>query len=221
MLRVEIDCDGVLLNIIKTVYQSDNYGKKLTRLGASFEEPKFWNFQDVPKEVREVIFAAFEDPEIQGNTELYAYTRDFLTDLIRGISSDVKVVLHTVSPEICVEARKLCLKRLLLSLDRSVANRIDVQVDEGVKVMLHNSAVLIEDSPKNVLNSNAAYKILIDHPYNQDSSYPELQSINYYRAVCIDDVLNYIFASLDKCRANKLKNLDLTSELLYTIGSSL
>ena len=155
---IELDCDGVM---------ADTYGKMHSRLSAimpNFSENDIRDYSMVElsqtnPEAYKAIHAAFRDANYMRSLDPYDGLADGI-DLLLRLNASVCVHTLIVGDHNVVRARKEW-------LDEHVPHGVSYQIDHKIKKMFSGSHILIEDSPENIEKSDATYKILIKHPYNE------------------------------------------------------
>jgi hypothetical protein len=182
---IEIDCDGVLTDLVNSSIRAYN----LKSMPKPYH-PADYGMHDAGSD-RPLLFAAFSDPEVIEQCSFYPNAVKFLSKLSESLNNNIyRVDVRTLlANEECKQARekvfadvfKQISKNDLFSCTVVVGNHADAK-DAKEDIFIY-----VEDYVDNLVKSNAKYKILIDHTYNQEADNPKLKTIDYIRVHSLDE----------------------------------
>lgn len=189
--RIEVDIDGVLMDIINTARELGGF----TQLPSPYL-PKDYAMTDAG-ELRKPLLACATTPEIVSKCQLLEEAYDFLKGLYDKLDHsrytvDIRGLMFS---EDCATARRPNIFPILRDIDKDgeffsltfcIGNDIDA------KQITDSAYVYVEDYSLNLARSSATYKVLRDRSYNQEYNNPELEALDYHRVFSLADCLNYI-----------------------------
>lgn len=170
-IKIEIDVDGVLADLLNNA----ELKKMLSDVYPDYtedciEEYDFANIKRSNPIAAQIIRDSFSNASYMRTVPVY----DGVTEGFNRLAqlSNLDICIHTLvfGGYDVIKARKDWLEELEHSAN------VRYQIDHTKKIMFNDSHIVIEDSPGNLDNSNAAIKILIAHGYNKKyaEEHPEI-----------------------------------------------
>lgn len=162
MLKIEIDVDGVLANLVDNPVILNRVRAVYPEYtAASVTKYDFSDLKERNEDAYNIIFASFKDVDYMSNLPLFD---GVIEGLQRLHCLPVNMHVHTLIKGSMdnVRGREMWLEKLTNHVP------FDYTVDYMQKQMFPDTDILIEDCPANIEASNAKLKILILHPYNKD-----------------------------------------------------
>lgn len=162
MLKVEIDVDGVLANLVDNPIILERVRSVYPEYSsACVTKYDFSDLKEQNEEAYNIIFASFKDVGYMSSLPLFD---GVIEGLQRLHNLPVAMHVHTLIKGSMDNVRGR--ERWLDNLANQVS--FEYTVDYMKKQMFSDTDILIEDCPANIEASNAKFKILILHPYNRD-----------------------------------------------------
>ena len=170
-IKIEIDVDGVLADLLNNKelknMLSDVYPDYTEEC---IEEYDFANIKRNNPIAAQIIRDSFSNASYMRKVPVYSGVTEGFNRLAQ--ISNLDICIHTLvfGGYDVIKARKDWLEELEHSAN------VRYQIDHTKKIMFNDSHIVIEDSPGNLDNSNAAIKILIAHGYNKKyaEEHPEI-----------------------------------------------
>lgn len=168
-LVIEVDVDGVLLDLWGTFFTSDviglNYADRARAMNFKYTDIKTYTMKELPMNKRELAFEAFADEKFMSSLFVYKETQSALRQLYNLCLAGVveKVIVNTLVVNANVgRARYIRLLNMF-----SDWNKKYYTIQTCVREKIYNVVdIRIEDNPLCFDTVNAKYNFLIDQPYN-------------------------------------------------------
>lgn len=190
-LRIEVDIDGVLMDIINTAREVGGF----TQLPSPYL-PKDYAMTDAG-EWRKPLLACATQPETVAKCPLLKEAYEFLKGLYAKLDHskyvvDIRGLMYS---EECVKVRTEIFRSILNEIDSSgefFTLSFCVGANTDAKQITDSAYVYVEDYSANLARSNATHKVLRDRSYNQEYNNTELQTLKYHRVFNLAECLDYI-----------------------------
>lgn len=169
---IDLDCDGVLLDIIR-----DTFTKIREEKESDFDFYEYldtWEMSKLQNErpdLYEYVKSLWDDPEFIGNINFIPHAPALIKTLIQ---QGHQLVIHTHVPgkEETREARRQFFnevwKEVVTDNDLRGQPLPKLQIDHTPEKQTLHADVCIEDNYMNLKKSDAKVKVLIQYPYNKD-----------------------------------------------------
>ncbi len=174
-LKIALDCDDVLVPCIELAMQIQNKKLKFNP-PMTLDEIKCWS----PAGVRsDCILDCFSQPSFFKKQKPYDGAQDF----VRKLCEKAEVYIMTAVP-VCA-----------MGIRAEMINKYFPEISDDHIILtkskdLVNIDVLLDDAPHNILNSSAAFPVVMKRPWNNNLS--GMLSVNTYDEflILIDTILN-------------------------------
>jgi hypothetical protein len=158
-LVLELDWDGVCYNTHENILK---LASKYFNQNISEQSVKNYDYNCLPKEIRQFVFDCFINPRVMANqTFLYEDTIDFLQEINQLNRFNITIRTLVLNNEVA-NAREKFIKNLFKKYN---IHNIKLNIELGKKHPKFCD-VLIEDNPSAILNKKDGLVIMKKQPYN-------------------------------------------------------